>query len=294
MTLEPGTYAALLQKLADGETVIIDGGTGTELERRGVEMVDGAWCGAGGLSAPALLQQVHEDYIRAGAEVIVANTYASSRHVCEQGGFGHRFEEANRSSVASALAAREVAGPVVVAGSISTTSQGLPQPPLEVARKNHADQAVILADAGCDLIVAEMMRDIDHTGAVLDAIQAVGLPLWVGFSVVERDGDIWMWDGERRLTDGLAQLDLSNADVVAIMHSEVDDIDPALDILDDHWNGPVGVYAQTGDFIPPNWQFIDTISAEDYKVAATRWSDRGVQVLGGCCGIGPEHIAHLV
>lgn len=293
MTPEPASYGALLQKLADGGTVIIDGGTGTELERRGVEMVDGAWCGAGGLSAPALLQQVHEDYIRAGAEVIVANTYASSRHICEQGGFGERFEEANRSSVAAAIAARDSAGPVVVAGSISTTSQGHPQPPLDVARQNHRDQAAILADSGCDLIIAEMMRDVDHTIAVLDAARAVELPLWVGFSVVERDGETWMWNDEIRLSDGLAQCDLSGVDVVAIMHSEVAHIDAALDVLDDHWDGPVGVYAQTGEFIPPNWQFIDTISPEDYKIAAMRWSERGVQVLGGCCGIGPEHIARL-
>lgn len=293
MELEPGTYAALKAKLDAGERIIIDGGTGTELERRGVEMVDGAWCGAGGLDASDVLQRIHEDYIGAGAEVIVANTFASGRHICEQGGFGDKFESANRASVDAAMAARDTAGPVVVAGSVSVTHQGGTLPSLDVLGRNHAEQAVILADAGCDMIITEMMRDIDHSNVLLNAIRPAGLPIWAGFSVLERDGETWLWDETGPFDEGLGQIDLSGVDVVSIMHSEVEHIDGALDVLANHWSGPVGVYAQSGEFIPPNWQFIDTITPEDYNTAATRWSARGVQVLGGCCGIGPEHIALL-
>jgi homocysteine S-methyltransferase len=286
-------YAALKQRLDAGKTILIDGGTGTELERRGATMIEGAWCGAGGLSEPDLLQQIHEDYIKLGAEVVVANTFASSRHICEQGGFGDRFESANRSSVAAAIRARDAVGPVVVAGSVSTTHQGGPQPPPDVAARNHADQAMILADEGCDLLIAEMMRDVDMTNTLLDAVRPTGLPLWVGFSVVDRDGEIWMIEEAMSFADGLAQIDLSDVDLVAIMHSEVAAVDAALDVLAETWSGPTGVYAQTGGWVPPNWQFIDMISPTDYSAAATRWASTGVQVLGGCCGIGPEHIADM-
>ena len=293
MTHISTTYAALKQRLDEGKTVLIDGGTGTELERRGATMVEGAWCGDGGLSEPELLQQIHEDYIKLGSQVIVANTFASSRHICEQGGFGDRFESANRSSVAAAKRARDAVGSVVIAGSVSSTHQGGPQPPLDVAARNHTDQAAILADEGCDLLIAEMMRDVDHTNTLLDAIRPAGLPIWVGFTVANRDGQMWMYEDEMSFADGLAKIDLSGVDVVAIMHSEVEDVDPALDVLADVWSGPTGVYAQTGTFIPPNWQFIDMISPQDYTSAVERWAARGVQVLGGCCGIGPEHIAHM-
>jgi S-methylmethionine-dependent homocysteine/selenocysteine methylase len=53
------------------------------------------------------------------------------------------------------------------------------------------------------------------------------------------------------------------------------------------------VYAHSGKFIEPNWIFNDVISPEDYASAASSWLEQGVQVLGGCCGIGLEHIQLL-
>jgi S-methylmethionine-dependent homocysteine/selenocysteine methylase len=53
------------------------------------------------------------------------------------------------------------------------------------------------------------------------------------------------------------------------------------------------VYAHSGKFVEPNWIFNDVISPEDYAAAAKAWKQRGVQVIGGCCGIGVEHIELL-
>src|SRR5215831_11588452 len=72
-------YARLLQRLLEGDVVILDGPTGTELERRGAPMDPAAWCGPATLSNDRLLVDIHRDYIEAGAEVITANTFASSR-----------------------------------------------------------------------------------------------------------------------------------------------------------------------------------------------------------------------
>ena len=77
------------------------------------------------------------------------------------------------------------------------------------------------------------------------------------------------------------------------MHTEVDDVDRCLDVVFEHWDGPVGVYAHTGDFVQPNWVFNDMISVPDHTTACLKWVDRGVQVVGGCCGIGPDHILDL-
>jgi S-methylmethionine-dependent homocysteine/selenocysteine methylase len=77
------------------------------------------------------------------------------------------------------------------------------------------------------------------------------------------------------------------------MHTEVEDIDACLDVLQTNWQGPIGVYAHSGQFIAPNWIFNDTISPEDYASAAAPWLQRGVQIIGGCCGIGLEHIQLL-
>jgi methionine synthase I (cobalamin-dependent) len=66
-----------------------------------------------------------------------------------------------------------------------------------------------------------------------------------------------------------------------------------LNIVRKHWDGPVGVYPDSGYFIMPNWQFVDLIEPPDLAEAAKRWVGEGVRMVGGCCGLGPEHIAAM-
>src|ERR671915_1409709 len=110
------------ERLDAGEVVILDGAMGTELERRGVPMDEVAWDAAALLTHPDTVREVHEDYIRAGADVIITNTFATARHVLEPAGMGERFRELNTRAVVLAKEARENAaeGEVFVAGSIST------------------------------------------------------------------------------------------------------------------------------------------------------------------------------
>lgn len=285
----------LSDRLAAGERILLDGATGTDIERRGVPMVDGAWCGSSTFTHPDDVREVHLAHIAAGAEIIIANTYASSRHVLAQAGIPERFEAVNRSSIRLALEARDLSGraDVVVAGSMSTTRQGEPFPPIEVARTNYLDQGRILADAGAELIILEMMRDIEHTEACMAGAVATGLPLWMGISAEVIDGVPMMFDGDITVDTFLERFAKEDIEVMAIMHTETEYIDACLDVLDQHWQGPVAVYAQSGLFVPPEWVFIDVISPEDYATACERWLDRGVQIIGGCCGIGHEHIAHI-
>ena len=95
------------------------------------------------------------------------------------------------------------------------------------------------------------------------------------------------------LAEGIQAIKDKEVPVISIMHTEVEDIEACVDVLQANWSGPIGVYAHSGVFAAPNWVFNDTISPQDYACAAKSWSRRGVQVIGGCCGIGVEHIALL-
>ena len=110
----------MLDALATERVVIVDGGMGSELEARGARMDHEAWCGLANLEDPGLVREIHEDYIRAGADVVIANTFPTNRTALAAAGYGDRVEEANRAAVTAALEARERAGrPVAVAGSMS-------------------------------------------------------------------------------------------------------------------------------------------------------------------------------
>ena len=288
----------LRQRLDGGEVVVLDGAMGTELERRGVPMDDAAWSAAALITHPDTVREVHEDFVRAGADVITTNTFATARHVLEPAGMGKRLRELNVRAVALAREARNVANePVSIAGSISTFTARYDysyEPLAEKARANYREQAEVLAESGVDVLALEMMRDIEQTTYAVEAAASTGLPLWLGFSCkTTDDGTVVLWDGENTLVEALERIPLSGVSVLTIMHTLTEDTPPALREVTQRWSGPVGAYPHSGEFIMPNWQFIDMISAEDFATEAEGWLDLGARIVGGCCGIGPEHVRLL-
>lgn len=289
----------LEQRIEDGEVIILDGATGTELEKRGVPMDEAAWCAAALATHPEVVRSVHEDYILAGADVIITNTFPAAKHVLEEAGLGVRFRELNARAVELAREAREnVAGDeVYIAGSISTFPARLVHgynPGEQTARANYREQAEVLAESGVDLIALEMMRDLEQSVYAVEAARETGLPVWIGFSCKRPgDGTIVLWDGHDTLSEAVAELSPRGVSLISVMHTLVQDMVPALREVAKRWDGPIGAYPHSGKFIMPNWQFVDMISPEGFAEEARGWVEQGVRVVGGCCGIGPEHIRML-
>jgi homocysteine S-methyltransferase len=292
----------LEERLSRGDVIVLDGGTGTELERRGVPMDDQAWSGTAVFTHPEVVRGVHEDYIRAGADVVITNTFASARCHLDAAGLGERVTEVNRRAVELAREARDRAAggrDVWVAGSISTMAPGSEparRPPVAQLTEMLHEQAGILVRAGADLIVLEMMRDVDYATGAVDAARATGLPVWVGFSCRRgADGAVRMFNGFQDLLfeDVVGPVMARGGSVLAVMHSEIGDTGPAIEVAKRHWPGPLAAYPESGYFEMPNWRFVDVIAPEDFVTRAEAWLDQGVQILGGCCGLGPEHIRLL-
>ena len=288
-------YRSINERIKSGERILIDGATGTECERRGVPQVVNTWNSGAALSHPEIVKAIHEEYIDCGAEIIITNTFSSSRHALRSAGIEHRFEELTNAAVHLAQEARDNSGKshVLIAGGITHWIWTEDKPSMEELETNTRDQAVLMADAGCDLIMLEMLINIDRLIACIDGAQASGLPVWVGLSLEPKDGEMCLLDGES-LIDAISVIKERNIPLINIMHTEVDHIDDCLDILEQYWNGAVGIYAHVCDFKKTGEAiYNDTITPKNYAVAANRWLNRGVQVIGGCCGVRKEHIDEL-
>ena len=288
------------ERLDRDEVLVIDGGTGTELERRGVPMGMAAWSGLAVHTHPAVVREVHEAYIDAGAEVIITNTFGTTRFVLETAGVGDEFEAINRGAVRLAMEARDASGKdVAIAGSISNLPPDMEAanyPPPDVELEALRELAALLADCGVDIIALEMLQDTRHAARAMEAALATGLPVWLGVSCRHRP------DGQ-----GLASFDLPNLDfakpldalipmgpdVVNIMHSEIAAVPEAIAMVRERWSGPLGVYPEIGEFEPPNWRKDRDVSPADYAAHARDWVRLGARLVGGCCGTTPEHIAAL-
>ena len=293
---------ALQERIDRGEVVFLDGATGTELDRRGVPMHGVAWSAAALETHPDVVRQVHEDNIRAGADIIITNTFATARHVLERAGMGERVRELNTRAATLAAEARDAVAadrPVYVAGSISTFSPGLrPEltPLAEEAKASYREQAQVLAEAGVDLIMLEMLRDVEQSSYAIEAAASTGPPTWLGFSCeLSADGSqLALLDSQgETFAEALDLLIPLGGSLVSMMHTTVEDTGPGLQVVRDRWSGPLGAYAHSGDFVMPHWQFDSIISPPDYLSEAQKWVEMGVQLIGGCCGIGPDHIRLL-
>jgi S-methylmethionine-dependent homocysteine/selenocysteine methylase len=293
--------SAIDDRIRTGPLLILDGGMGTELQHRGVPMHRVAWSAAALESHPHIVREVHEDYLRAGAEVITANSFGTSRHVLEPAGMGEKVAELNRRAIALAREARDRAAPgraVWIAGSISSfiaEADLKNQPSPAAARQSYTEQAELLAEAGAEVLLLEMMRDVEYSRLAAECALATGLPVWIGFTCRRtEDGEIVLRgrDVEVPLADAIGPVSEPGAGLLAVMHSELDAVGPALDILASRWSGALGAYPHSGDFVMPNWLFDDIVEPRAFAEAAAAWAGR-VRLLGGCCGTGPDHIREL-
>ena len=292
---------AWLERLLRDEILLIDGGMGTEIERRGVAMDAATWCGASMLSHPEIIRSIHEDYIRAGARVITTNTFGTARQMLEGADLGDRVAEINRKAVEVARQARNNIGDgdVAIAGSISAMPPHFDRDTYPSRQRQldiYREQAGILAEAGVDLLTLEMMEEPDHSPLAIRAAFETGLPVWIGTSCKRHPehGGIVSFDHPHLAFEELVpQLLDQEPAAVNIMHSEIDAIGEAIEIVRRFWQGPLGVYPESGHFEKPSWKFVEVIAPSDLVEEAKRWAASGVRILGGCCGTSPEHVRAL-
>ncbi len=296
------SYEIIRRKLAAGLNIILDGGTGTDIQKRGAPMSGDTWCADVNGTHLSIVQSVHDDYISAGADIITANTFATS--ALSFNAYGRDDDVVRLDTLAISAAKKAAEGKeVAVAGSMSTMRPvfaGTDRTNLDInwsegdAKKLFRRKAQNLKAQGVDLIMMEMMRDSDLSQWASEAALETGLPIWIGISVEKRDDGKLVGFGRQdsKLEEFAPRLAALEPDVMGIMHTSPVDTAAALDILRNSWNGPLSAYPESGYFKSPDWVFTD-LSVKDLLKFSNQWHSQGVIALGGCCGIGPLHIAAL-
>ena len=287
---------AWLKQLEAGRTLLLDGGTGTELRRRGMSLSGVTWSALASLTQYDLLRTIHSDYIDAGADVITTNTFATTRIVLESAGHRDDITRINTRAVAAAREAREMSGrEVAIAGSISCLPPRFDvhaYPDESTERAAYVELAELLAEAGVDLLALEMLQEAHHAPIACEAARAVGLPVWLGVSCRLGAGATLVgFDFPLvPLAECLEALLPFAPAAVNVMHTPAAAIEPALREMRARWPGPLGAYPEIGDGTP---HAPHSVSPDSLAAQACGWIASGAQIIGGCCGTTPEHIRAL-
>jgi S-methylmethionine-dependent homocysteine/selenocysteine methylase len=262
-----------------------------------------AWSAVANLTHLDTVQRLHASFLAAGADVLITNTFAAGPGPLAAAGYAARVDEANLNAVSAAAAARAQFGrdDVVIVGSMSRmVADGLSRSESVDAGSANEDrlrdafgrQARILANAGVDALALEMIGARAQAMPAVAAAAETGLPVWLGISVAEATG------GRATTIDGEDVADLVESvrteaiDAVLVMHTDIRLVSDSLSVITAVWPRTVGAYPHVGDWTPPNWVFHD-ISPSAFADDARDWVSHGAAIEGGCCGIGPEHIAAL-
>jgi S-methylmethionine-dependent homocysteine/selenocysteine methylase len=294
---------SLETRLSAGVTPIrLDGATGTELERRGVFTGLPLWSTHALIDAPEAVGEVHASYVRAGAEMITANTFRTQARTLARAGLEEGADrrltrlalslardaahEAERASSGS----REEGRRCWIAGSLPPLEDCYAPERVPDARsleREHGRQAELLAEGGADLILIETMNSLREAEAACRAAQRTGLPFIVGFVAWTRDS---LLSGESLSDSSRHMLELGARAV------GVNCFPPSL--LSDH----LEVLGQIGGplWVAPNLGTPDEAtgflrseerSPSDLAESLAPWlARRDLRLVGGCCGTGPEHV----
>jgi S-methylmethionine-dependent homocysteine/selenocysteine methylase len=282
-----------------GGVVVLDGGVGSELQRVGFPRdhnVSDLWGTIALREAPELAQEVHRRYVRAGADVITTHTWRID---------GLRRAERREAAVRAVELARQAA----VELDRPDTAIAFSLWPEPVGAALAAELAEEIVQAGPDLVLAETVERIptDLRFPVFERLLETEFPLWVSYrwtvdgppdlshQGIERyAGYLQEADGTLLARAGTALEELGvSAILLNCLPREL--LAGMLPLLRASTSLPLGVYPNVGTYRDPGWTFDDEVTPQDYAADAVRWRDvEGAQIVGGCCGTAPEHIAAVV
>jgi homocysteine S-methyltransferase len=270
--------------------LVVDGAMGTQLYERGV--LYSACFEELNVSRPELVGKVHEDYIRAGSQVIETNTFGANALRLEKYGLQARVRELNAAGVQVARAA--AAGQAYVAGAIGPSGYFLGEASAADLKKVKAAfsvQARALVDGGVDALFVETIRQTPELRVAVEAAveAAAGLPVVASVSL----------DESGRMADG------TDAEEIARLVKEWGASVVGVNCSD----GPMAVLAAVEKMVPlglpvlaaPNAglprrvdeRMVYVSTPEYFGVYARRMIRVGVRLVGGCCGTTPEHIKRI-
>jgi len=288
-------------KLAAAKPIVLDGGTGRELMRIGAPFKQPEWSALALIEAPEYVTRVHQSYVDAGADVITTNTYALVPfHIGENRFDAHGPEWAALAGSLARAVADASPRPVAVAGSLPPVC-GSYRPDLVDIDRARPILAVLVAALTpyIDHWQAETLSSLSEARLVAELTAATGKPLWLSFTIEDSGSEPKLRSGESVADAARLALELG-ASAVLFNCSQPEAMAEAVRVARATCDLAIGVYANA---FPPQSEDAEANSTLDdiradldpagYARFASAWRDAGATILGGCCGIGPEHIAAL-
>jgi S-methylmethionine-dependent homocysteine/selenocysteine methylase len=289
--------ANLQKRLHAGEIVVMDGGMGSEIEHRGLPTTLPLWSAEALLTHPEVVLAIYKDYLAAGAEILITDTFRTTRRAFAHKGLAEQAASATALACTLAQEARSASPSrreIFIAGSLAPLedcySPELTPPQAEIEAE-HAEIVTQLKAGGVDFLLLETMITARETLSGVRAAQAAGLPFAVSFCC----NDALALLGGEPLQEVVRAVEVFQPLFLGVNCVPIGIATNTVKHLRAMTRLPISVYAQ-GDGLADSelgWKMAEGHHLQTYMQAAPQWLAAGAQIIGGCCGTTPAYIRAL-
>lgn len=284
------------------DITLLDGSIGQEVVKRSGDRATPLWSTSVMIDKPDIVGAIHADYFAAGATIATMNTYAVLRDRLVRAGIEEHFEDllAKAAEQANAARAAHESGRVAAAlGPLIASYRPDICPPQEEAAPVYAE-LVQLLEPQADLFLIETVSSVEHARGALRGCAGSAKPVWLAASASDEDGTL-LRSGEP-LQELAPLIDEFQPDAVLLNCSRPEVIGAGLEIVKS-FGKPFGAYANGFTRISEGFlkdaPTVDALEQRQdldpkaYAGFAMGWVSQGATIVGGCCEVGPDHIAEL-
>ena len=280
---------------------LLDGGMGQELVKRAKNPLTPLWSADVLRDHPDLVVDVHRDFIKAGADVITLGSYAVTPTRLAKYYRQDEFKDLQKAAISAARqACDDTELPPLIAGTLPPLPGSYRPSERLTSQASHEEYQHIAEQQykHVDLFLCETMASIEEACISTSIAMKSGLPVWTSFTVNEKDGS-FLRSGELIIEAAKAVLSegasavLINCSPPEATTQALGELAPLAETLGAYANGFVTVEPYQGHATVDVLKSRVDITPHTYAEFGKEWLSLGTTILGGCCEIGPDHIAEI-
>ena len=283
--------------------IVLDGSMGNELLKRAKKPATGLWSAQFLIDSPELVQEVHEDYVNAGANILTTNTYSTIPSYLSKENKTHLMHElVKKAGKIAKKVADNADQEVLVAGSLPPLDESY-RPDL-VPKESESvpvyEEMIRQLDSFVDFYLCETISSIKETSHVLKALKNrpdPQKPIWLSWTLSE-DRTSVLRSGES-IKDAFLYAEDFNPSAYLFNCTDPEAITEGIKVMKSLTNKPTGGYPNVFG-VPLDWTLdneveinLRNLSLNKFVEYKNIWKELGAEIIGGCCGIGPEYISAL-
>lgn len=261
--------------------ILLDGPMGTEIDRRGGDTTLPLWSARSLIDTPELVQEIHRDYILAGADVVTTNTFRTQEYTFRKAGIDNQSEELTELAIDLIT---DLKANVRIAGSVAPIEECYSPhltPPDVILKQEFALMTKRLVERGTDIILIETMNSIREASMAYACAKEYDVPIWLSFTCND-NGDILSGESWQSVADLFA----AKVDLISVNCSSIEATDLAISKILAAGIKDWGFYPNFGavdDIV--GWKSGEISSSS--LLSIEKWLDLGPSVIGTCCGATP-------